>query len=88
MYLNSGDIKKLAMKKLKQANRGEVEFTFSIIGDLKITAGTPFKLINAGIFNGKYMIEKITRTLSPFRADVEAYLIEFDNDGGENNSNS
>ncbi|MGL5778807.1 phage late control D family protein [Cetobacterium sp.] len=85
---SSGDIKKLAMKKLKQANRGEVEFTFSIIGDLNITAGTPFKLINAGIFNGKYMIEKITRTLAPFRADVEAYLIELDKEGSENNSNS
>lgn len=85
---SSGDIRKLAMKKLKQANRGEVEFTFSIIGDLNITAGTPFKLINAGIFNGKYMIEKITRTLAPFRADVEAYLIEFDKEGSENNSNS
>lgn len=85
---SSGNIKKLAMKKLKQANRGEVEFTFSTIGDLKLTSGTPFKLINAGIFNGKYMIEKITRTLAPFRADVEAYLVEYDKEGSENNSNS
>lgn len=80
---SSGDIKKLAMKKLKQANRGEIQFEFSIIGDLKITAGTVFKLINAGIFNGKYMIERVVRTLAPFRADIEAYLIarEDDNNG-------
>lgn len=85
---SSGDIKKLAMKKLKQANRGEVEFTFSIIGDLKITSGVVFNLINAGIFNGKYMVEKVTRTLNPFRADIEAYLVEFKKEGSENNSNS
>lgn len=72
----SGNIKRLAIKKLKQANRGKLEFNFSIIGDLNISSGSTFKLINAGIFNGKYMIENITRTLSPFRADISSYLIK------------
>lgn len=84
---SSGDLKKLAMKKLKQANRGEIEFNFSIIGDLQITAGVVFELINAGIFNGKYMIEKVTRTLSPFRVEVESYLIKKEEEKNSNSKN-
>lgn len=72
----SRDIEKFAKKKLKQINQDKIILNLSIIGELKLTAGKTFNLINAGIFNGKYMINKLTRTLSPFTTSIEAYYIK------------
>lgn len=76
----SGDLKKFALKKLKEANRKEIEFKFTIIGELKLTAGSTFYLKDAGIFNGKYIIDSIRRSLNPFKAEINAYLVKLDGD--------
>lgn len=64
-----------AKKRLKAVNQGEVEFSFNLIGDISLMCGQTFTLINAGIFNGKYMINRVSKTLVPFKNTVESYKI-------------
>lgn len=72
----SRSLEKLAKKRLKQINQDRIILNLSIVGELALAAGKTFNLINAGIFNGKYMINKLTRTLSPFTTNIEAYYIK------------
>lgn len=69
------DIKIYAKKMLRRANRKEVEFNFNIIGDVSVMVGQTFQLINSGIFEGKYMISRVTKSLNPFKCEIESYKI-------------
>lgn len=71
----SRNVSKYAQKQLKKANQDEISFSFTIIGDVSAMSGQTFKLINAGIFNGKYMISRVTKGLNPFKAQIESYKI-------------
>ncbi|MGL5123271.1 MAG: phage late control D family protein [Fusobacteriaceae bacterium] len=72
----SGDLAEFARKKLKKENTKRVEISFSIIGDMGIYSGDTFELTEAGIFNGKYLVNKIIKNIPGFKFEIESYLVE------------
>ena len=72
----SGDLEVFARKRLKKENAKRVEISFTIPGNMSLYAGTTFILINAGIFDGKYIIQRITKNVPNLNFSIEAYLVE------------
>ena len=72
----SGDLSEFARKKLKRENTKRVELSFSIVGDMGIYSGDTFELYDAGIFNGKYLVNKIVKNVPGFKFSIESYLVE------------
>lgn len=71
----SKNIKKYAQKMLKRANQKELIASFSIKGDTSILTGIPFNMVNAGIYNGKYMLSQVVTSVKPFIQKIQAYKI-------------
>lgn len=78
----SNDLNRYCLKMLEQVNKKEKTLTITTVGDKNIYAGLTFNLINAGIYNGKYMAKKVKHTLPNFTTELEAYLIT-EEPGGE-----
>lgn len=78
----SKNIDKFAKHQLRRANQKEITFSCIIIGDVSAMAGQTFKLINAGIFNGKYIMDKVTKSLNPFEAQIESYRVNLEKGDG------
>ncbi|CAL7892794.1 Late control protein D [Fusobacterium necrophorum subsp. funduliforme] len=72
------NLEKYAKKALKRANKEEIELTLNIIGELSFSASSCFLLENAGMYNGKYYIKQVKRSLEPFVTSISCYRI-----GGE-----
>lgn len=60
---DEGAAKKLAEKKLYEANRGETSGSILLMGDLRFRAGVNVTLSDFGLFDGKYTIKKVVHSL-------------------------
>lgn len=58
------DAKKIAKEKLKSANKKEITGNISLMGDLRFVGGSNIKISGFGAFDGEYVIEKATHTVS------------------------
>lgn len=73
---NSEDLKKYCLKKLEQVNKNRKTLEYDEVGNINIYAGVIVNIINSGVYNGKYLVTKVTKTLPDFRNKVVAYKIE------------
>lgn len=58
------DAKKIAKKKLQKANKKEITGNLMLMGDLRFVGGSNVKISGFGAFDGSYVIEKATHTIS------------------------
>lgn len=61
---NQGEAEKLARNELRRKNKKETEVNITTVGDFDLMAGNTVALKNFGHFDGNYLIEKATHTLS------------------------
>lgn len=61
---NPEDAKKIAKDKLRNANKKEITGNITLMGDLRFVGGSNVTISGFGAFNGKYVIEKATHTIS------------------------
>lgn len=65
---------RLAKSKLRELNKNEFALSISIIGNLGLFAAQTVKVMDLGIFDGKYYIDKISRSVgSGFEAGLELH---------------
>lgn len=58
------EARKLAMKKLRQKNKGEFEAEFNLYGDVSLVAGVTVQVVGYGAFDGKYIISTATHKVT------------------------
>ncbi|GHV32316.1 hypothetical protein FACS18949_02820 [Clostridia bacterium] len=58
------EARKLAMKRLRQKNKAENEANFSLVGDVRLAAGSTIIVSGYGQFDGKYIIETATHSFT------------------------
>ncbi len=58
------DARKLAMKRLRQKNKGESEAEFSLYGDISLVAGVTVMVKGYGSFDGKYIVSTATHNVT------------------------
>ncbi|MBE6012080.1 MAG: hypothetical protein E7234_05935 [Lachnospiraceae bacterium] len=58
------EARQLAMKRLRQKNKSEYKASFSLVGDLDLVAGVTVNISGWGMFDGKYIIETATHSLT------------------------
>lgn len=58
------EARQLAMKRLRQKNKAEYVANFTIVGDTRLVAGVTVNVSGYGFFDGKYIIESATHSLS------------------------
>jgi len=58
------DARQLAMKRLRQKNKAEYSAEFTLVGDIRLVAGVTVELIGWGLFDGKYIIETATHSVT------------------------
>ncbi|MBQ7215703.1 MAG: hypothetical protein IJS39_06935 [Synergistaceae bacterium] len=58
------DAKKIAKEKLHSANKKEITGSITLMGDLRFVGGSNVKISGFGAFDGSYVIEKATHTVS------------------------
>ena len=58
------EAKQLAMKRLRDKNKDEFRASFVMAGDVMLVAGVTVMLSGFGFFDGKYIIEKATHTVT------------------------
>ena len=58
------EARQLAMKRLRQKNKGEFKADFTLVGDLDLVAGVTVNVSGYGAFDGKYIIESATHSLT------------------------
>lgn len=61
---NREEARQLAMKRLRQKNKGEYKVSFSLAGDVRLVAGVTVDVEGYGAFDGKYIIETATHSVS------------------------
>lgn len=61
---NTAEAERLAKKKLREANKEEVTGSFSTIGNTNFAAGTTLLLKNFGKFDGKYLVTKVSHSVT------------------------
>ena len=61
---NTAEAERLAKKKLREANKEEVTGSFSTIGNTNFAAGTTLLLKNFGKFDGKYLVTKVSHSIT------------------------
>lgn len=61
---NREEARQLAMKRLRQKNKGEFTAEVSLAGDVRLVAGVTVELAGYGAFDGKYIIETAGHTLT------------------------
>ena len=61
---NTAEAERLAKKKLREANKEEVTGGFSTIGNTNFAAGTTLLLKNFGKFDGKYLVTKVSHSVT------------------------
>lgn len=66
------EARQLAMKRLRQKNKGEFKASFKLAGDLRLVAGVTVQVAGYGAFDGKYIIETATHSISRsgYKTDV------------------
>ena len=58
------EAQKLAKKRLRQKNKNEFKASFNLSGDTRLVAGVTVETSGYGAFDGKYIIETATHTIS------------------------
>lgn len=58
------DAKKIAKEKLRKANKKEITGNLTLMGDLRFVGGSNVKISGFGAFDGEYVIEKATHSIS------------------------
>ena len=58
------DAKKIAQERLRNANKREITGNISLMGDLRFVGGSNVKISGFGAFDGDYVIEKATHSVS------------------------
>lgn len=58
------EARKLAMKRLRQKNKGGFKASFNLVGDARLVAGITVEVAGFGAFDGKYIIETAGHTIS------------------------
>lgn len=58
------EARQLAMKRLRQKNKGEFSAEFSLVGDVSLVAGVNIEVEGFGMFDGKYIIETATHNVT------------------------
>lgn len=71
----SSNLKKLARVRLFKENRGRVTLNIAVVDKIDLYSGDVIKVINAGVFSGRYMIKKTTKTLPNLNVKISAYKI-------------
>lgn len=61
---NLGDAKKIAKEKLRKANKKEITGNVTLMGDLRFVGSSNVKISGFGAFDGDYVIEKATHSVS------------------------
>lgn len=61
---NREEARQLAMKRLREKNKQEFKASFTLVGDLDLVAGVTVTVSGWGMFDGKYIIEQATHTLT------------------------
>lgn len=60
---NQDDAKRIANKRLRQANKKEITGNITLMGDLRFVGATNIKISGFGQFDGDYVIEKATHSV-------------------------
>lgn len=71
----SSNLEKLAKTRLFKENRERIILSTTIVDKINLYAGDIIKVINAGIFTGRYMIKKTTKQLPDLNVKILAYKI-------------
>ena len=71
----SGNLKKLAEIRLMKENRGRITLETTIIDKIDLYAGNVIEIINAGIYNGNYMVKTTVKSLPGLNVRISAYKI-------------
>ena len=58
------DAKKIAKERLEDANKKEITGNITLMGDLRFVGGSNVKISGFGAFDGEYVIEKATHSVS------------------------
>jgi phage protein D len=58
------EARQLAMKRLREKNKGEYKANFTLVGDVLMVAGVTVTLSGYGFFDGKYIVEQAVHTVS------------------------
>ena len=61
---DKSEAQKLAKKRLRQKNKNEFKASFNLSGDTRLVAGVTVETSGYGAFDGKYIIETATHTIS------------------------
>ncbi len=61
---SNAEAKVLAEKRLKEKNSQEYKASFTLAGDTRLVAGVTVDVLGYGFFDGKYIIESATHTIS------------------------
>lgn len=61
---NREEARQLAMKRLREKNKGEFKASFKLAGDARLVAGVTVQVAGYGAFDGKYIIETATHSIS------------------------
>jgi phage protein D len=58
------EARQLAMKRLRQKNKSEFAAEFTLVGDVRLVAGVTVEVIGWGMYDGKYIIETATHSVT------------------------
>ena len=59
-----GEARNLAMRRLRQRNKDKFQAEFTLVGDVRLVAGVTVDIIGWGLFDGKYIIQRATHTVT------------------------
>lgn len=58
------EARQLAMKRLREKNKGEISAEFSLVGDTSLVAGVTVDVEGYGMFDGKYIVESAVHNVT------------------------
>lgn len=61
---SNAEAKTLAEKRLREKNQQEYNASFDLVGDVRLVAGVTVKIVGYGAFDGKYIIESASHSVS------------------------
>ena len=68
------EARNLTMRRLRQKNKREFQAEFTLVGDTRLVAGVNMNVIGYGMFDGKYIIETATHSVTASGYTVQLKL--------------
>lgn len=65
----------LAKSILRERNKTEHTFSFSVPGNVKLVASSCVDIVGFGLFDGKYYIDKVTHNINGFTSNVDTHRV-------------